>query len=332
MLLVTDEEVRQALPMRQALPPAIDAIEAATRAQGEGLASVHKRVHLDYPPGSGMERAMRMLSAIVPNVGAGLRVYSVSRLAGNGATPRVRPHGLKILFDFTTMSMLAMFEDDHLHVIRTAAPTGVAVRHLALPDVREVAIIGSGKHARGQLAAVCAVRPISRARVYSRTPEHREQYAREMSELLSVEVTPCESAEEAVDGAGVVVTATNATEPVIERGWLDPGTLVTSIATKEIDAATILDSHLITSSIEQTLHDEPPRQPFAKLLAEGCLGPEDFTEISHVLAGRAPGRASTSEIITYISVGCGLWDPVTAALAERRVRELGLGHEWPPVT
>ena len=61
------------------------------------------------------------------------------------------------------------------------------------------------------------------------------------------------SAREALDGADVVVTATNSREPVLERAWLAPGAHVNAIgasipSSRELDVATIAAAELFVDS------------------------------------------------------------------------------------
>lgn len=326
MLLLSDEEIRQLLPLPDCMAQAVDAVEAAERADGEGRAAVHERTLVTHRPSSGRARNLVVNSAIVEDLGAGLQLFSYGM--GGGPAPRERrTRGVTALFAYPTLQMVAMLEDGHVDVVRTGAPTGVAVRHLSDPEANQVAIIGSGELAPGQLAAVCAVRPVKRVRVFSRTPEHRERFASEMSALLQVEVVACSSARQALAGAQIVVTVTNAFQPVIERGWLASGATLVSVAPGEIDAATVLEARLFTSSVDRALND-PSRQPFATLVAERRIGPGDMTELSAVVAGRSPGRTSRDELVAYISTGRSSWDTAIAELTYRRAREAGLGREW----
>src|SRR5260370_23714691 len=107
--------------------------------------------------------------------------------------------------------------------IRTGAASGYATDLLAHPEAETVGIIGSGFQARTQLDAMRAVRPVKTVRVWSRSEEKRRQFAEECS------ATAVDSAEEAVPGAQVVVTPTNAKEPVLEDGWIAPGTHINAM-------------------------------------------------------------------------------------------------------
>ncbi|MBM2812227.1 MAG: Ornithine cyclodeaminase, partial [Chloroflexi bacterium] len=232
-----------------------------------------------------------------------------------------RLQGITAVYAYDDMGMIAVLEDGHLNDVRTAAPTGVAARHLSNPDSSELAIIGTGELAAGQLAAVCAVRPIKRIRAYSRTPEHVTRFASTAGELLQREIVPCASGEEAVADADIVITITNARQPVIDRSWIARGTTVLCIA--------ILDSRVVTTSVQRLLDPGEKIEPFLMLVSQGRFGPADVVELGDVVIGKAQGRRNPEELITFISTGSPHWDVAVPMMAVRRAQRLGIGLEWP---
>jgi alanine dehydrogenase len=119
-----------------------------------------------------------------------------------------------LLYSSLDGKLKAMIEADLFGQMRTGAASGVATKLLANADAHTLAVIGTGKQSRTQIAAVCAVRPITRVKVFSRTAEHREAYARSVEKELGVEVLPAPSARACVAEADVVVTITKSAEPV----------------------------------------------------------------------------------------------------------------------
>ena len=99
-----------------------------------------------------------------------------------------------------------------------APPAAYATDLLANPEAETLGVIGSGFQARTQVEAIRAVRPIKTVRVWSRDEEKRRKFAKECS------AQAVSTAEEAVRGAHIVVTATNSAEPVLEDAWIAPGT------------------------------------------------------------------------------------------------------------
>ena len=85
-----------------------------------------------------------------------------------------------LLFSSEDGKLKAMIEADHLGQMRTGAVSGLATKLLAKPDARTLGVIGTGRQAFTQVAAVCAVRKIEKIFVSSRTAEHRDSFARKV--------------------------------------------------------------------------------------------------------------------------------------------------------
>ena len=85
-----------------------------------------------------------------------------------------------------------------------AMASGVATRYMARTEAAVVGSLGAGKQAIGQLEAVCAVRTIREARVWSRNPERAKKFCAALEKKLGVTMKVIESAEEAVRGADII--------------------------------------------------------------------------------------------------------------------------------
>src|SRR5207302_797705 len=109
---------------------------------------------------------------------AGTKTWAHSK---GGATP------LLILFDSETGSLKAIIEAFALGQLRTASTSGVATNWLAANDADDFAMIGTGKQALTQVAAVVAVREIKRIRVFGRNEERREQLAARVKQEFEIE-------------------------------------------------------------------------------------------------------------------------------------------------
>jgi ornithine cyclodeaminase/alanine dehydrogenase-like protein (mu-crystallin family) len=329
MVLILDDADVKALdpPMRGA----VEVIEKCFRIQASGDVTNHPRVHLAYPPNGASDRregfgnrTLRVLPAIVPGFNAaGFRTYTTGPKTGAEA------RALLLLFSFDDMSLKAIINDGWLHYIRTGAPAGVAAKHLARSNIDTVGVIGSGRIARRAAEAVACVRKFNRIKVYSPNPEHRLNYAKEMGRLLGVDVEPHENSRSVVRGSEILITATDAHRPVYEGDWLEPGTLVISLAPGEIDVRTLERGRLFATWKEQALHDRPPREPFKTLAAQGRFAEfeEKCRELHDVVVGNLPGRTSDEEIITCLIPASSMWDPAIASWAYDLAREKGIGKE-----
>ena len=326
-LLISERDVREVMTLPGSTGELIDRMEAAIGAQADGVFGASTRLVVDHPPGAGGERAgrsLRVLPCLAPEFGGGaVRLYSTRK---DDDPFRPAPCELLLLFDAETMALRALIEDYSLHALRTGAPTGVATRHLAREDASVLGVVGTGRQARGQVAAVASVRPIREVRAFGRDPERRAAFCREVEELLGCTAVPVERAEDAVRGADVVVAATNTDRPVVEGAWLEPGTHVNSIGPAELDEAAAVGTRLFPCSRSEVLDGVPAWEPFPGLVEAGRLAEDALAvELCDVVAGRAPGRQRGDDVTVFLSTGMPFWDMVTAAWVDERARTLGLG-------
>jgi ornithine cyclodeaminase/alanine dehydrogenase-like protein (mu-crystallin family) len=232
--------------------------------------------------------------------------------------------GTVTLFDGETGEVRALMNASAITAIRTAAVSAVATRLLAREDARELGVLGSGVQARSHLEALRLVRDFDRVRIYSPTGGHAQSLADE----TGAEVAG--SAEEAVRGADVVVTATSSVSPVLERGWLKDGAHVNVVGgrppeMRELDTATIADSAFYVDRRDSA---ENEAFDYRDALEAGAIGPGHIRgEIGEVLIGAAPGRQSPDELTVFRSLGLAVEDLAAAEYVVRRARETGVGTE-----
>jgi len=324
MLFLTENDVLKAVEGRDAYAESVAVIEEVLRQQSEGSTFHLKRLTMEHPDHPGhLWHNIRILPGMVPELGyAAVRVYS-----GYQGTNRSE---VICLFNWEDMEMSAIISDYHLHAIRTASPYGVAAKYLAREDAQTLGVIGTGRYAKGFVQACCAVRDIRHVKAYSRSAENRRRFREEMTEVLGIEVVTVGSGREAVENTDIMLLATSGNTVVFEGGWLEPGTLVMSLAPGEFDEATVEGSRVFLSGTDQVLGDSPPRKPFPALLASGKFSRDDVAaEFCDVVAGKEPGRQSDDEIILYESPGMGILDVGVASWIYRLAREKGLGTELP---
>jgi len=96
-------------------------------------------------------------------------------------------------------------------------------------------VIGTEFQAETQVAAMAAVRKLREVRVWSRTQEKRDKFAVRCAEKFGLNVRATSTAREAVEDAGIVVTATNSKEPVLEAAWITPGTHINAMGSNWIN-------------------------------------------------------------------------------------------------
>lgn len=311
-LFLTESDVSSLVSVRDL----VDALEGAFQDKAAGRAANVPRSRVSLPSGA----VLHVMSAAWATGGVlGMKAYTTSRDGGRF---------LVLLYD-ERGGLLAILQADTLGQRRTGAATGLATRHMARPDARTVGVIGAGWQARTQLEAVCAVRPVEQAWVFSRTAERREAFAREMTELLNLPVRAVGSAEEAVREADVVCTITTSREPVLLGRWLRPGVHVNAAGSNWAHRRE-LDAEAVRRADRVVVDDLPQAQiesgDLIQAAAEGAFRWDRAVELADVVAGRAFGRASGEEVTLFCSQGVALEDVVAARLVYERARARGVGR------
>ena len=241
--------------------------------------------------------------------------------------------GHAFVYSSTDGTLKAIIECDLLGQIRTGAASGLATKLLANPDADTLGVIGTGRQSRSQVRAVCAVRPIKRVMVFARTKEHRETYAREMEQELGIEVRPAPTAEACVSEAGVVVTITKSAEPVCRAEWLAKGAHINvaganSADRREVDVDTVLRATVkATDQIDQA---KVEAGEFRDLVVAGKLAWSDIHELGDIVAGKAKGRTSSSDLTLFKSLGIALEDMAFGELIYQKALARGRGTSLSP--
>ena len=314
MLMVSDEEVRELLPMSDC----VEVLDRVFREAAAGTVSNMSRYRVPLPRGS-----QQIMAGMSSELGVtGLKTY----VTGVGG----RSQMIVLLYSIETAEPIALIAANSLGQIRTGATSGVATRYMARDGASTAGIIGSGHQARSQLAAVCAVRPIERAYVYSRTAAHREAFADEMSRELDVPVSPVDSAEAAVAQADVVCVITNAREPVVDGGAFREGTHVNAAGSnswmrRELDETAVRRSALV---VVDDLADAKIESGDLIWAAERrAFRWEQAVELRDVVGGRVDGRPSAEALTLFESQGLAIEDVAAGTHVYRAALERGMGRE-----
>jgi ornithine cyclodeaminase/alanine dehydrogenase-like protein (mu-crystallin family) len=321
ILVLSESEVEQLLPMEAC----IDVMSEALAALARGEMYQPLRGVVRPPEALGLIGLMPAYRSAQP---AAFGLKAVNVMPGNPARGLDAHQGAVLLSDGDTGELRAIVNASAITAIRTAAVSGVATRTLARDDTRELAILGAGVQARSHLQAMAAVRPFERARIWSRTPANAERLAAEADVRFPVEAV--DTAEAAVRGADVVVTATSAQTPVVERGWLAEGAHVNAVGssiptTRELDSETVAAASLFVDRREST---ENESGDYLIALRAGAIRPGHIrAELGDVLVGAAPGRTSASELTLFKSLGLAVEDLAAAQYVVERARESGVGTE-----
>lgn len=240
-------------------------------------------------------------------------------------------NGLMILFSADTGLVEALLLDNgYLTAVRTAAAGAMAARHLAREEASSVAILGGGEQAELQLQALTLVRPVTSARVWARRTERAEQMATDLTARLGFPVSAA-SAEDAVRGSDIVVTATPSGTPVLMADWLEPGQHVTCMGSdadykNELDPQAIVKADLyVCDRQSQCAALGELRSAIAAGLVDAAV---EQTEIGQIIAAQKPGRTSDDQITICDQTGTGIQDTAIATLARQKCESAGVGTDF----
>jgi len=291
MVMFLDEaEVRKLLEWK----PLITAMETALVAFSAGRVIQPVRNMLTIEEG---KRYLGIMPAVAENA-MGLKL--VCFYPGNAGTSVPTHTAMILLFRPETGEPLAVLDGRLITEMRTAAVSAAVTNRLAAPDSRVLALLGSGVQAKAHLQAIREVRPIREVRVWSQTPEHAKRFA-------DANGATATDAETAVRGADIVVTATNAREPVLRGVWLKRGAHVNTVGSprptwREVDDETMANI-LIVDSREAVLKESGD-----VILSKA----EIFAEAGEILGGtKLPPIGQTT---IFKSVGIAIEDLAAAQL------------------
>ena len=297
----------------------VAAVRDAYRQVGEGAPAEPRTKLLNRdPPGM-----LTTYAALLPETGA-MGGYTYSAGFGAGDAWFITP-----LFDAESGEPLAVLDGTSMNPFKTGAAGATAVDVLAREDATEVAVIGSGAQARGQLATTATVRDFEAVRVFSPTAEHREAFAEEFADRIDPAVSAVESASEAVAGADVVITATNASDPVIDDADVEPGTHVTAMGQYHPKKNELPPELVARATYVPDIRERAAQDAGSFLAAvEVGLVDEDHVaaDLGEVVAGGHPGRTSGEEITVFDSGGTGIETVAAAQMLYERASELGRGQ------
>jgi thiomorpholine-carboxylate dehydrogenase len=292
-IFLNEEQVRQHLRMADLIP----AMEKALIDFSAGKVTQPLRSVITVDPPGGF---FGMMPALTPE-GLGLKIVTFYPKNVERGLPT---HMATIaLVDPETGTPLAVMDGRLITEMRTAAVSAVATNLLASPDAKILAILGSGVQAHSHAEALRLVRRFQEIRVCSPTREHAERFAKEIG------AKPM-SAEQAVRGADVVVTATNSKTPVLKGSWLKSGCHVNVIGASRPDWRET-DDEAMANVIFVDSREGALKESGDVILSGATI----YAELGEALASKVPPPAK--EITIFKSLGMAVEDIAAALLVYR---------------
>jgi thiomorpholine-carboxylate dehydrogenase len=295
-LFLNEEQVRQHLRMADLIP----AMEKALIdfSAGKVTQPVRSIISVDVAAATGF---LGLMPALTPD---GLGLKAVTFYPSN-AERGIPTHMATIfLVDPETGTPLAIMDGRLITEMRTAAVSAAATKLLASRDAEILAILGSGVQARSHVEALRLVRKFEEIRVWSPTQKHAEQFAKEIGATAV-------SAEEAVRGADVIVTATNSKAPVLKGAWLKRGCHANAVGACRPDWRELDDEAMQSSVVFPDSREGAMKESGDVILS----GAKIYAELGEALASKVPSRAKETTI--FKSLGMAVEDIAAATLVYR---------------
>ena len=285
-------------------------MEDAFRWLSAGLASAPLRTRIDLP-GEGNDLLVMPCSLPATNTWG---VKTVAVHPHQKSLGKASVHASYLLGDSETGEPLATFEAEHLTALRTGAASGLATQLLGIEQAETAVIFGAGTQARTQLAAVCAVRPITQAIVVNRNRDRAQHFASEMSAALGINVLPGKPSE--VSKADVICTATASTTPLFDDALLKPHCHLNLVGSYRPDmieapASTIQRATVIVDDREATQKEAGDLMQVADLKV--------YHELGGLLNEQIDTTSLQSNLTVFKSVGHAVQDLVLASAIFRKM-------------
>ena len=187
-----------------------------------------------------------------------------------------------------------------LTALRTAATSAVAARHLAPKGAKTLALIGAGAQCEFQALAFQEMVGIEKVRIYDIDPEATKKAVRNLADS-GLDVTACDSGEEAVAGAEIITTCTADKQyaTILTDNMVGRGVHINAIGgdcpgKTELHRDILLRSDIFVEYPEQTRIEGEIQQ----------LDPDhEVTELWEVITGKKQGRKGADQITLFDSVG-----------------------------
>ena len=239
--------------------------------------------------------------------------------------------GLVILNDSETGEVLAIMDGNYITGFRTGAIGGAAVRRLAKPNAKRLAVIGAGVQGFYQTLAACAERDFEAIYFANRTFEKIEPMIERLRPHMpeGTELHACESAEEAIAQADIIITATSSSDPVLpDDSNLFKGKLVIGVGSFQpsmrefpealysrfdyffVDSSdAIKESGDVIQAVERNWMTEQDVHQFSDLFVTHAFDAEKFW------------KNHPEGSVVFKSTGMGLFDVLAARLIYEKVSE-----------
>lgn len=290
------------------------AVESAFADHGKGLVQMPPKVYVTLPEGD-----FRTMPAYLPSLSiAGVKIVNVH--PGNPAKGLPTVMALTVILDVATGMPTAIINATRLTDMRTGAAGAVACKYLSPKKEIILGVVGTGKQAEAQVAAISRVVKIRQIKVWGRTPEHAGKFAGRFVEF------PCVAASiEKVCDCDVLVTTTPSRTPLVRSEWIHEGTHINAIGAdapgkEELDPALLKRAEVFVDDPAQAVHSGEVNVP----ISHGVYRESEIAgTLGEVVIGKKK-RSGNDAITIFDSTGLAIQDLAIAHIAMQHGRKIDL--------
>ena len=225
---------------------------------------------------------------------------------------------IDILNDAETGAPIAIMEGMFITSMRTAAHAAVGARYLAKRNSGVIAILGCGFQAGPHIKLMNELLKIKEVRVCDLIASRREKLCAEMREKLGLNMSPFESAQEALKGADIIIELTTSKNPTFSAEWVEPGCYVAGPNVYGIPP------QLSKKADKWVIGNREKDLKWVEANPEFSAG-DIYASLDEVAAGKKPGRETDREITLMTHHGMGALDVPVMSLVYDRAVEKGIG-------
>ncbi len=287
------------------IPDVTQIIEEIFVEHANGRVSMPPKIYVTFPHGD-----FRTMPAYAPSLGiAGVKVVNVHPANPGRGLPTVM--ALTIILDVETGMPESILNATRLTDMRTGAAGAVAAKYLSPKREVTLGLVGSGRQAAAQLAAISHVLSVEKTLVWDR---HEEKAAALCREFPDIDCKPAPI--ERACGCDIVVTTTPVRTPVVRSEWIHEGTHINAIGAdapgkEELDPEILSRARVFVDDPAQAIHSGEINVP----ITSGLFSPRQIAgTLGEVVTGKA-GRKSPDEITVFDSTGLAIQDLAIASLA-----------------
>ena len=258
----------------------------------------------------------------------GLKV--VTSYPSNHKTNSPVTQGLVLINDRETGDPLSIINGTILTAIKTAAVSGVAMRHL-MKNAETVGLVGTGLQGLYQLIAAQSSTNVKRFYLYNRSPEKIESFIQEFLRISNkeAEIIPVTDTSELVRNSEIIITATTSVSPVLpDDTELYKNKLVVGVGSYKSNMRELPQS-LFEQADYYFIDSEQGKIECGDIidpLEKGWVKDHQVILLSDLLAGKTKVPRNGS-LILFKTVNMALFDASIGNYVYKKAKKAGIGQK-----